>query len=198
MACVLWNDGVESGCIDIPPKEVGVMIGRFDFPDRPRHIPRTLLEFFRFGDYWQVRKRTIHDYISVWAYSKGQWIEVTDAPETIDEWTMVQARINLYCLRFILNGSEECQGVTIATYSWEPSLWAMPTDEPTPSRPHPIPEQTLPYPEQRVMNTLDWLAAYLSKNTWAALLAILLMAGGIVGWTLLTHHPLPAIEKSKD
>ena len=202
MVCVLWSNGLNDGCIDLPEEMV---VGRSLFSQHYKFMPRAVFKFLpSAGSFWQIVLLTQHDWIKVFCYDGSEWRQLTEAPQTIDGNTMIKLMFHEkdeYTFKFIFQAAD-CKDVSMLSEIWESSIWDKKTTSLSPIPPPPVAQIAAPPPPDRlqtVMSVLEWLANYLEKHTWAAIISLILAIGGV--WTvhnwpkLIPTHPPPTSDK---
>lgn len=190
MACLLWNDGQQSGCVDIEASE-GVVIGRYSFHGQ-QWFPRNLIEFINLRGFWQVRLVSSYDWIDVQYFdgssplAERKWRSIGEVPVLIDDNTMIRVVIDTYMMKLIFIDDLNCQSASLIGHMWVSRLWDIPVVQ-TEAASKTVPMQ-VPDADQRIMGWLDWLAKYLETHRWAAIGAILIVAASAIGVWYFTGH----------
>jgi hypothetical protein len=192
MACLLWNDGSDSGCLDFGAAQ---MVGRICFPGGPDWIPRKLFEVYELQGGWIIYSKDCPDWITVKVYDKDKWVSIRGLnPVRIGHQTMIQFSMDGHRVKLLFLIDAQCTQATHPGYLWKAMVWdEKPVDDDvTAELPPKSTDEAVPEIDKVWARRLTWMALYFEQHTWAAVAAIATFVALIAGGSYaVQNHLIP-------
>jgi hypothetical protein len=180
MACLLWNNRLESGCFDFGDLQ---MIGRDCFAGSPSWIPRKLFEIYVDRGRTYLYCAVLPEWFDVWIYQNRRWVLAEAQPIEIDHQTMIKfgaagnGEMKMVYLAF------DCGQATSSTDFWLLDLW----ERAVIAQPATL---ELESPDTSgLLSQLVPIAQFLERYRWAGVLAIVALLASSYLALAPNHHP---------